>query len=100
MVTFAFPTDHGNTVVASGKINEIFGHLMEDLEPEAVYLFPEAGVRGGLMVVNVSDSSAVAGIAERFWHGLHASVELRPVMNPDDLTQGLANIEQIAARYS
>jgi hypothetical protein len=100
MVTFAFPTEFGNEVVRSGKIQQIFGLLMEDLKPEAVYLFPEDGLRGGLMVVDLTDSSQVADVAERFWHGLRATVTLTPVMGPDDLMRALSGIGEVAARYA
>lgn len=100
MVTFSFANPGANELVRSGKIAEVFGHLMEDLKPEAAYFFPEGGERGGLVVVNVQDSSEVAGIGERFWFGMGAQVEMRPVMNGEDLQRGLAGVPGIVQRYA
>lgn len=100
MVTFSFDAGTGNDIVRSGKIKEMFGNLMDDLKPEAVYLHAVNGQRGGHLILDVTDSSAVATIGERFWFGLKADVEMIPVMNPDDLMKGLASLDDIVARYS
>jgi hypothetical protein len=73
---------------------------MEDLKPEAVYLYPEDGQRGGLMVVNVDDSADIPNVLEPFWFALNADVQVTPVMSGDDLLKGLDNIGKIASRYS
>jgi hypothetical protein len=99
MVTFSFPTPSGNPVVRSGKIAEIFGGLVADLKPEAVYLYPVRGERGGHFIVNMTDSSEVATIAERFWHGLSATVEMTPVMDGQDLQKGLAGLNEIIQKF-
>ena len=99
MVTFSFPAESGNSVVRSGKIAEIFGNLMADLKPESAYLYPVGGQRGGHFIVNMTDSSQVAGIAERFWHGLKANVEMTPVMAPDDLQKGLSHMDEIIKKF-
>ena len=41
MVTFSFAPDTGNSIVATGKINQVFEKLMQDLKPEAAYFYPE-----------------------------------------------------------
>jgi hypothetical protein len=100
MVRFSFPVDPGNELVRSGKIAQIVGKIIEDLKPEAVYLYPEGGQRGGIMVVDLAESSQLAGIAEPFWFGLHATVEITPVMSGEDLQKALTGIETIAQRYA
>ncbi len=100
MVTFSFDAEGGNDAVISGKVQEIFGKLMEDLKPEAVYAYAVGGQRGGHMIINMNDSSEVATVAERFWLGLKAHVEMTPVMNGDDLQKGLSGIDAIAKRFT
>jgi hypothetical protein len=51
------------------------------------------------MVFNMQDETGVAGAVERFCFGLHASVELTPVMNADDLQKALGGIEAIVKNY-
>ena len=99
MVTFSFPADSGNDIVRSGKIDQIFGNLMADLKPEAAYMYPVDGHRGGHMILNVTDSSGVADIGEKFWFALKAHVTMTPVMNGEDLQKGLAGIGDIVKRY-
>ena len=99
MVTFSFPTDSGNDFVRSGKVGEAFKNLMADIKPEAAYMYPVNGMRGGHAIINMTDSSEVASVAERFWFALKAHVTLTPVMNPEDLQKGLSDISGIVKRF-
>jgi len=100
MIKFSFPVKEGNELVSSGKINKVFQSLLEDLKPEAAYFFPENGRRAGLLVVNMTDSSDLAKMAEPFWFGLHADVSMTPVMNGEDLQKGLSGIGGIVKRFA
>jgi len=99
MVKFSFPVDTGNAAIRTGKVEKVFHQIMEDLKPEAAYFFPDGGERGGFVVVNMDDSSQIVQIAERFFFGLNARVELVPVMAPEDLQKGLAAVPDIVQRY-
>lgn len=99
MVTFSFPTEGGNSLIRSGKIREIFENLVADLKHEAVYLYPIGGLRGGHLVVNMTDSADVARIGERFWFALGARVELTPVMGLEDLAKGLTDMGEIIQKF-
>ena len=72
MVTFSIPCESGNDIVRSGEIAEVFQKLMEDIKPEAAYMYPRDGQRGGHLIINMTDSSEVAAVAERIWFGLKA----------------------------
>jgi hypothetical protein len=99
MLKFRFPVDTGNELVSSGKIGAIFQRIMEEMKPEAAYFFPDGGARAGLIVFDMTESSQIAEAAERFFFGLHAEVEMTPVMAPEDLQKGLAAVETIAKNY-
>ncbi len=99
MVKFSFPVEAGNAAVRSGKLEKVFQQLLEDLKPEACYFYPENGERGGFFVVNMEDSSQIADIAERFFFGLNAKIELTPVMNGEDLQKGLSGVSDTIDRY-
>ena len=77
----------------------IFQGIVEELKPEAAYYFPEGGERAGLFVVNIKESSQVAEIAERFFFGLNARIEMVPVMAAEDLQKGLSGVQGIIQRY-
>jgi hypothetical protein len=99
MIRFEFPTELGNEIVRSGKIKDVFERLLADLQPEAAYFFPSNGNRAGVLFVNMDESADVARKTERLWFGLGARVELTPVMNGDDLMQGLEEMPTILERF-
>jgi hypothetical protein len=49
--------------------------------------------------VDMTASSQIVEIAERFFFGLNAKVEMVPVMALQDLEQGLSSIQGIIQRY-
>jgi hypothetical protein len=100
MVKFRFPVETGNDAIRSGRVARVFEAIMTDLKPEAAYFFPEGGERAGLMVFDMQDSSQVAGVAERFFHGLNARVELTPVMTAEDLQKALSGVEAAIQRFA
>jgi hypothetical protein len=99
MIKFTFPADTGNDAIRSGKVEKVFKQIGQELKPEAAYFFPQGGERGGLIVVDMTSSSQIVEIAERFFFGLNAKVELFPVMALEDLQQGLSGIQGIVQRY-
>ena len=99
MIKFAFPVEAGNDAIRSGKVEKVFRQIQEELKAEAAYFFPEGGERAGFFVVNMDQSSQVAEIAERFFFGLNARVEMVPVMAAEDLQKGLSGIQEIVQRY-
>jgi hypothetical protein len=99
MIKFAFPVEAGNEAMRSGKLQKIFQQLAEDLEPEGGYFFPSGGERSGFFVVDIRESSQVAEIAERFFFGLNAKIEMTPVMAVDDLQKALSGVQGTIQRY-
>src|SRR5688572_18154038 len=51
---------------------------------------PSGGEQAGLFVADMQESSQVAEIAERFFFGLHASIEIVPVMAASARRRGSA----------
>jgi hypothetical protein len=88
-----------NDAIRNGKVEKVFKQIAEELKPEAAYFFPQGGERGGLLVVDMTASSQIVEIAERFFFGLNAKVEMVPVMALQDLEQGLSSIQGIIQRY-
>jgi hypothetical protein len=44
--------------------------------------------------VDLKESSEIPALAEHFFSRLHAAVEIFPVMNAEDLKEGLAKISR------
>lgn len=99
MITFSMPTDHGNDIVGSGKIQQVFERILHDLKPEAAYFYPEGGDRGGVFFVQCDASADFVKLVEPLWFGLNAKVTATPVMSGEDLMKGMASLPAIASRY-
>ncbi len=92
MLKANIPTEAGNKAVADGTLGKLVGELMGDIRPEAAYFFAENGQRSALLVFDMKDTSDIPPLAERFFLGLGAAVDFRPVMNAEDLQAGLQKI--------
>jgi hypothetical protein len=99
MIKFALPVAAGNEAIRNGKLQRVFQQISEDLKPEAAYFYPDGGERAGHFIVDMTQSSNVAEIAEKFFFGLDARIEMVPVMKADDLQQALAGLSATIARY-
>ena len=103
MIKFAFPVEAGNAAIRDGKVEKVFQGIVEELKPEAAYFFPEGGERAGLFVVDMKESSQVAEIAERFFFGLNARIEMvgngagRP---PEGIVRGTGHYSALRVMFS
>jgi len=89
MIRITIPVENGNQAIQDGSIAQIVGGALERLKPEAAYFTADGGKRTAYLFVNLTDSSDIPSIAEPFFIGLNAAVELLPVMNADELKAGL-----------
>jgi hypothetical protein len=70
--------------------------VLEGLTPEAVYFYPEHGVRTTLVVFDLKSPGDMPVIAEPLFRQ-GATVEFSPVMNLDDLQAGMKKLGQVSA---
>ncbi len=84
-----FPVEASNAALSEGRLQHTLQAMIERLNPEACYFFAQEGKRGGIFVFDLKDPSDIPSIAEPLFTNMHASVELFPVMNLDDLRAGL-----------
>ncbi len=99
MVKFALPVEASNNAIRTGKLQQVFQQISEDLNPEAAYFHPEGGERAGFFIIDMEDSSQIAATAERFFLGLNAHLEMVPVMNVEDLQKALSGVQDTIRRY-
>ncbi|MGW3913147.1 DUF3303 family protein [Streptomyces sp. NPDC005070] len=92
MLKATMDTDKANELIRSGKLPELMQRTMDRLKPESAYFTAHEGSRTCYMVFDMQDSSQMPGIAEPFFMSLGARVELTPVMNAEDLHQGLSQL--------
>ncbi len=91
MLKFALPVEKGNEAFKDGSLAKTVESIMKELKPEAAYFAPLDGKRGGMMFFNLSKPSQIVEVVEPFFLNLNAETEIVPVMNADDLREGLAN---------
>lgn len=97
MVTVRVPMDEGNAAVTDGSLGQTLEAIIDELKPEAAYFGPIEGARGGYFVVNMDDPSQIPAIAEPFFLGLGATIQINPVFTPEELSA--ETLQQAAQKY-
>ena len=82
---FSYPPEKFNKAVLDGTAGEKIAEILDETQPEAAYFFAKDGRRGGLLVVDLKDTSEIPKIAEPWLLNFDATVEFIPTMTPDDL---------------
>ncbi len=95
MLRWTVPVEKGNETIRDGSLAQTIQSLLEELEPEAAYFWPENGERAGMIVFDMADTTQIPQIAEPLFMNVDAAVEFLPVMNADDLKEAL---EKVAAK--
>jgi hypothetical protein len=92
MLRFTLPVEKGNAAINDGALGGIVESLIGKLKPEAAYFTPMDGKRGGMLFFDITDPSQIIEAVEPLFLNLNASVEIVPVMNGDDLRNGLGKV--------
>ena len=92
MVRVTIPVEAGNAAIKDGSLPKILAESMDKLRPEAAYFLTDGqGRRHMMLVIDLQSPADVPRVAEPFFMGLNAGVELSPCMNADDLRKGLSS---------
>lgn len=94
------PVEAGNSAARAGKLGTTIEAILADLKPEAAYFTDNNGQRTGFIIVDMQDASQIPAIAEPWFLAFNASVELHPVMVPEDLMRAGSAIEAAVTKYS
>ena len=98
MLKITMPVGAGAPTVKDGRIERVLGETANRLHPEAAYFYPENGRRTAIMIFDLKNPAEIPAIVEPIFTELSGTAELHPVMNAEDLKQGLATyLEQNAA---
>jgi hypothetical protein len=82
-------TRTANEANRTGSMQERLGELMNRLNPEAAYFYPENGKRTMIVVFDMEHPSQIPPTIEPLFQGAEATVSLTPVMNAEELRAGL-----------
>ena len=93
------PVEAGNIAAKAGKLGTIIQSILSDLKPEAAYFTDDNGQRTGFLFFDMQDASQIPAVAEPWFIAFNASIELHPVMVPDDLLKAGSAIEAVVNKY-
>lgn len=78
-----------NKAVQEGALAKTVGAFVERYKPESCWFTADNGKRTGFFVFDLKDPKEIPSIAEPFFMKLDAEIHLSPVMNLDDLKEGV-----------
>lgn len=100
LLKVTIPVESGNAAAKAGKLGSTIQSILADMKPEAAYFTDENGQRAGLIFFDLQDASQIPAIAEPWMQAFHASIELHPVMIPDDLAKAGSAIENAVKKFA
>ena len=99
LVKVNIPVEAGNAAAKAGKLGTTIQSILADLKPEAVYFTDNNGQRTAFLFLEMQDASQIPAIAEPWFLAFNASIEIHPVMVPDDLAKAGSAIEAAVNKY-
>ncbi len=93
------PVESGNAAAKAGKLGATIQSILADLKPEAVYFTDDHGQRAGFIFLEMQDASHIPAIAEPWFLAFNASVEIHPVMLPEDQGRASDAIDKVVKKY-
>jgi hypothetical protein len=97
LINVRIPHQQFNAAVKDGTAGAKLNRILEATKPEAVYFTEQAGQRGAVIVVDLSDPSKIPALAEPWFLTFQADVEFRVAMTPDDLKR--AGLEELGKKW-
>jgi len=92
MLHVAMDTEKTNQMVLDGTVGPTIERILGKLQPEAAYFYPGDGRRAFTLVIDAPDGATLPSLVEPMWLELGATVEAIPVMNADELREGLSRL--------
>lgn len=99
LVKVNIPVEAGNAAAKAGKLGATFQSILADLKPEAVYFTDDNGQRTAFIFLEMQNASQIPAIAEPWFLAFNASIEIHPVMVPDDLAKAGSAIDTAVKKY-
>ncbi|PSJ60315.1 hypothetical protein C7I85_14270 [Mesorhizobium soli] len=89
LLKISIPVAEGNRTIRDGSLPTIMEKAFAKLRPEAAYFTLEDGNRTAFIFFDLKDVTVMPTIAEPFFNGFNAKIDLTPVMNVEDMRAGL-----------
>ena len=89
----------GNAAIKDDSLSKTIESILDDLKPEAADFLASNGKRTALLIVDMKDASQIPALAEPWFLAFKASLEIVPVMVPDDLKKAGPAIKKAVKKY-
>lgn len=93
MLQIVIPVEPGNRAIKEEALGRLLEKTFSDIKPEAVYFLSMRGRRCCMAFFDLKSPADIPVIAEPLFMGLNAEIEFIPVMNAEELKQGLSRLE-------
>jgi hypothetical protein len=100
MMRVRLPVEMGNRAVKANKLGPTIQAILAEQKPEAVYFGTDCGQRTAFIFLNLKENADVPKLAEPWFLAFNATVDLQPVMVPEDLAKAGPAIEEAARKYA
>jgi hypothetical protein len=100
LVKVNIPVDAGNVAAKAGKLGTTIQSILAEQNPEAVYFTDDNGQRTAFLFLDMQDASQIPSIVEPWFIAFNASIEIHPVMVPEDLSRAGNAFEAAVKKYS
>src|SRR5229473_7309780 len=100
LMKVSMSVEAANAAARKGTLGSTIQSILADLKPEAAYFTDSDGKRTGFLFFEMQDASQIPAIAEPWFLSFNASVEIHPVMVPDDLAKAGGVIETAVKKYA
>jgi len=85
MMIVSMPVETFNAAVKDGSTQAKMKKIIDEVKPEAAYFTALNGKRTAVLIVDLADPSKIPSLAEPWFLTFNASVDMYPVMLPQDL---------------
>lgn len=94
-MTVEMDNEAANEAIRTGKLPETMESALKQIQPEAMYFTTQDGQRTAYIVMDLREPAQMPQFAEPFFTSLKAKINWRPVMNIDDLREGLSRLQRM-----
>jgi hypothetical protein len=94
-----WPVEEGNAAIKDGSLPKTIQSILEDIKSEATYFLAANGKRTVYNFINLEDPSQIPEVCEPWFLKFNASIDIVPVMVPEDLMRAGPAIEQAVMKY-
>jgi hypothetical protein len=85
MMVCTLPVEPFNETVKDGSTGAKMKKIIDAIKPEAAYYTAFNGKRTAFLIVDLADPSKIPSLAEPWFLTFNASIDMYPVMLPQDL---------------